>query len=443
MLRKTSGVVMRDHSLDFDYGDKTIQEFVLLYQNNQLNLEPGFQRDSVWNPTDRKKLIDSLLQNYPIPSVFLYRQSEIGKLRYDVIDGKQRLETVLMFQGVGHFRRDRFAAKVKIGPDESAEEWDWKKLQKRGHENRLMGYKFQTVEITGDLADIINLFVRINSTGKRLTGAEKRHARFFSSDFLKQAARLAERKHDFFTENRILSAGQISRMKHIELVCELMASIQAKGLINKKTALDGVIGGHSFEPRTLRKTIQETIRILNLIKKMFPDIRTTRFSNSVDFYSLFVFLWEMDRDGWIMTDTRRNKQAQKLLVWLSNGVGIVRQQQRKAEGVNPDQRLFADYLLTVQGNTDSLPTRQSRADILKKVFGGLFEKKDDKRGFTIEQRRLVWHSDDRKRCPKCRDPLTWTNFTIDHIKPYALGGKSNLSNAALLCRECNSRKGKN
>ena len=434
---------MRDHSLDFDYGDKTIQEFVLLYQNNQLNLEPGFQRDSVWNPTDRKKLIDSLLQNYPIPSVFLYRQSEIGKLRYDVIDGKQRLETVLMFQGVGHFRRDRFAAKVKIGPDESAEEWDWKKLQKRGHENRLMGYKFQTVEITGDLADIINLFVRINSTGKRLTGAEKRHARFFSSDFLKQAARLAERKHDFFTENRILSAGQISRMKHIELVCELMASIQAKGLINKKTALDGVIGGHSFEPRTLRKTIQETIRILNLIKKMFPDIRTTRFSNSVDFYSLFVFLWEMDRDGWIMTDTRRNKQAQKLLVWLSNGVGIVRQQQRKAEGVNPDQRLFADYLLTVQGNTDSLPTRQSRADILKKVFGGLFEKKDDKRGFTIEQRRLVWHSDDRKRCPKCRDPLTWTNFTIDHIKPYALGGKSNLSNAALLCRECNSRKGKN
>ena len=434
---------MREHSLDFDYGDKTIQDFVLLYQNNQLNLEPGFQRDSVWNLSDRKKLIDSLLQNYPIPSVFLYRQSEIGKLRYDVIDGKQRLETVLMFQGVGHFRRDRFSAKLRIGPDESIEEWDWKKLQKRGHENQLMGYKFQTVEITGDLADIINLFVRINSTGKRLTGAEKRHARFFSSDFLKQAARLAERKHDFFIENRILSAGQISRMKHVELVCELMASIQAKGLINKKTALDGVIGGQSFDPRTLRKTVQETIRILNLVKRMFPDIKTTRFSNSVDFYSLFVFLWEMGRDGCILIDTKRNRQAQKLLVWLSNGVGVVRQQQRKAEGVTPDQRLFADYLLTVQGNTDSLPQRQGRAEILKKIFGGLFEKKDEQRGFTIEQRRLVWHSEDRKRCPKCRVPLTWANFTIDHIKPYALGGKSNLSNAALMCRKCNSRKGKN
>src|SRR3989339_1475961 len=192
---------MPTHSLDFDYGDKTIQEFVLLFKNGQLNLEPGFQRDSVWTLSDRKKLIESMLQNYPIPSVFLYRQSENGKLRYDVIDGKQRLETVLMFQGVGHFRGLRFMAKLRLGPDEGIEEWDWQRIQKRGHEHRLMGYKFQTVEITGDLADIIDLFVRINSTGKRLTGAEKRHARFYHSDFLKKAGKLAERKQRFFADN--------------------------------------------------------------------------------------------------------------------------------------------------------------------------------------------------------------------------------------------------
>ena len=176
--------------------------------------------------------------------------------------------------------------------------------------------------------------------------------------------------------------------------------------------------------------------------KMFPDIKTTRFANSADFYSLFVLVWEMDRDGCILSDAKRNRQAQKLLVWLSNGVGTVRQQQRKAEGASMDQRLFADYLLTVQGDTDSLATRQRRAEILKKIFGALFEKKDEQRGFNIEQRRLIWHSEDRKRCPKCQKPLSWTNFTIDHIKPHALGGKSSLSNAAMMCRSCNSRKGK-
>jgi hypothetical protein len=433
---------MPTHSLDFDYGDKTIQEFVLLFNNGQLNLEPGFQRDSVWTLSDRKKLVESLLQNYPIPSIFLYRQHDNGKLRYDVIDGKQRLETVLMFQGAGHFRGECFGAKVRLNPEEGIEEWNWRRIRDRGHEHRLMGYKFQTVEITGDLADIIDLFVRINSTGKRLTSAEKRHARFFRSDFLKQAARLAEKRRHFFLENRVLSGGQISRMKHVELVCELMASLQARGLMNKKKALDGIIGGHAIDLRTLRRVTQETVRILNLVKRVFPYIRETRFANSADFYSLFVFLWELDREGCILSDAKRNKQAQKLLIWLSNGVSIVRQQQRKAEGASADQRLFADYLLTVQGDTDSLATRQRRAEILKKIFGGIFQKKDDQRNFTIEQRRILWHSDDRKKCPKCRRALTWANFTIDHIKPHALGGRSTLSNAALMCGSCNSRKGR-
>jgi len=433
---------MSTHSLDFDYGDKTIQEFVLLFEHGRLNLEPGFQRDSVWTLPDRRKLVESLLQNYPLPSVFLYRQSEDGELRYDVIDGKQRLETVLMFQGTGRFRGKRFAARLQLNPNESVEDWDWQRIQKRGCGHRLMGYKIQTVEMTGDLADVIDLFVRINSTGKKLTGAEKRHARFFQSDFLRQARRLAERKRSFFRENRTLSAGQVSRMKHVELTCELMASILSKGLINKKKALDGIIGGQSPGPSVIRKVVQETVRILNLVGKMFPDLRTTRFANSVDFYSLFMQVWEMDRQGCVLTDAKRNKQAQRLLVWLSDGVGLVRQEQRKARGASPDQRLFADYLMTVQGDTDSLGSRQGRAEILKKVFGGIFEKKDERRGFTIEQRRLLWHSDDRKRCPKCRKPLSWTNFTIDHIKPHSLGGRSALSNAALMCRSCNSRKGR-
>lgn len=312
---------MPTHPLDFDYGNKTIQEFVLLFNNGQLNLEPGFQRDSVWTLSDRRKLIESLLQNYPIPSVFLYRQNDNGKLRYDVIDGKQRLETVLMFQGAGHFRGSRFAARVQLGPDERIEEWDWTRIRNRGHEHRLMGYKFQTVEITGDLGDIIEVFVRINSTGKRLTGAEKRHARFYHSDFLKQAGRLAEKRRRFFLENRILSPGQVSRMKHVELVCELMASLQVKGLINKKKALDGVIGGQAIDVRTLRRVVQETVRILNVVKKVFPDMRSTRFANSADFYSLVVFLSDLDRQGCILSDSKRNRQAQKLLVWLSNGVG--------------------------------------------------------------------------------------------------------------------------
>ena len=430
------------NKLSFEYDSQTIQNFVHLFEAGQLNLEPGFQRDSVWTLNDRRKLIESIIQNYPLPSIFLYRRNEAGKLIYDVLDGKQRLESILMFQGVGRFRSSRYNLRMRLGSeDEPIADWHWRKLEKEGHGPALLGYKIQTVTVSGDLSDIIDLFVRINSTGKKLTGAEKRKARFYRSDFLRQADKLGRRYERYLRENRILTAGQISRLKHIELICELLVSIKEQGPINKKQALDNLIGGQRITDRQLSQCYREFVYTINLLKRMFPDLRTTRFAKSVDFYSLFLLIWEMNKQGNILTDPKRNQQARQLLVWFSSGVDEVRQQLRKAEGAKPEQSLFRDYLLTIQGSTDSSLNRKRRADILRSVFGGLFEKKDIQRTFTAEQRRLMWHSDERKKCGRCKSVLSWSNFSIDHIKAHSRGGKSDLSNAALMCIPCNSQKG--
>lgn len=429
-------------SIEFNYGNMVVQNFVSLFNEGQLNLEPGFQRQSVWTDLDRKKLIQSICQNYPIPSVFLYKSTDSnGKLKYDVLDGKQRLESLLMFQGLGRFKRNKFTARIRFDEFENLDDWSWKDIQKAGFDHRISGYNIQTVEVSGELAEIIDLFVRINSTGKRLTGQEKRHAKYFSSPFLKRAGRLGEIHASFFLENKVVSRGQFSRMKHVELICELMASIHSQGVINKKTALDSIIGGQTVEGNALINCSKQFVRTLNIVKRMFPDLRSTRFANSAEFYSLFMFMWEMDRDNFILNNAKRNKQAQILLKWLSNGVDLVRNKISQAQGAQPDEQIFANYLFTTRGDSDSAATRNRRADILRQLFGGLFEKKDEKRGFTLEQRRLIWNSDEKKKCTHCNEPLTWENFTIDHIKPHSLGGKASLSNAQLMCRSCNSKKG--
>jgi hypothetical protein len=428
--------------LDFNYGSKDVQDFISLFKDGRLNLEPGFQRKSVWTENDRKKLILSVVQNYPIPSVFLYKSTdEDGKLRYDVLDGKQRLESLLMFQGLGKFKKNRFSVKCRFDGHGDLEEWTWKDITKQGYEHRITGYKIQTVEVSGELGNIIDLFVRINSTGKRLTGQEKRHAKYFSSPFLKCAGRLGEKHSRFFLENRIVTRGQYARMKHIELIGELMASIYAKGIINKKTALDNIIGGQTIEGKTLVNCRSQFEYTLKLIKKMFPDLRSTRFVNSSEFYSLFMLIWEMNNEKFVLNNNNRNKQAQILLVWLSNGVDKVRSQISKAKGAMPEQQVFANYLFTTRGDSDSSATRKRRADVLRQILGGLFEQKDNTRGFTLEQRRLMWNSEKERKCTSCGAPLTWENFTIDHIEPYSLGGKSVLSNAAIMCQSCNSKKG--
>lgn len=59
--------------------------------SNSIDLEPQYQRRSRWDNKKRSLLIESLLLNIPIPPIFLF---EIEYGRYEVVDGRQRLETL-------------------------------------------------------------------------------------------------------------------------------------------------------------------------------------------------------------------------------------------------------------------------------------------------------------------------------------------------------------
>lgn len=109
--------------------------------------------------------------------------------------------------------------------------------------------------------------------------------------------------------------------------------------------------------------------------------------------------------------------------------------------IDDEFELQREYLLTVKEGTDELGQRLKREQILDGLLRTLFEKKDRNRTFSTAQRRIIWHSTDERRCSSCSEALTWDDFTIDHKMPYAKGGPTALSNAALMCRECNSKKG--
>ncbi len=239
-------------SLRHEYGHKTIEDFVALFEKNKLNLNPGFQRKSVWSRSNRRELIKSIFQGYPIPSIFLHKRIDNGEIKYDVLDGKQRLETVLMY--IGKFRGMRFSAPV-LEDREEFQDYEWREIQHKNLGHLLMGYKVQTVEIEGAIGDIRGLFVSINSTGKRLTPQEIRHAKYCLSPFLKASESLAK-KHGRYFET-IMSAGQLSRMKHDELICELLVSIFKRELIHKKKVIDTVLSGEHANKTSLNRSCRE------------------------------------------------------------------------------------------------------------------------------------------------------------------------------------------
>jgi hypothetical protein len=440
-LLQSSSVEKDAMALTPVYGERTINELSLLFKNRQINLEPGFQRQSVWTINDRRRLMQSIFGNYPLPSIFLYRREAQGRVIYDVIDGKQRLESIFMFSDQGRFKRERFDVKLDLG--DGLDWWDWRGVRKYEPSRRASfeSYKLQTVEVTGDLSDIVDLFVRINSTGKRLTSGEKRHARFYKSPFLLEADHLVQRYRNYVAATRILSPGQIDRMKATELFAELLMSLHTGAPINKKTSLDRALGNDSVNGNTLHRIVREFKKTMNLVKKMLPELSTVRMRNSAEFYSLFLLVWQMDKEKLVLADRKRNRIAFELLKMLSNGVDALREQLRKARPVKAPQRAFQEYLLTVQGDTDSAATRERRGTILRELVWSVFERKDVNRGFSAEQRRPIWHRDEKPKCAKCGGLLGWADFTIDHVKAWSKGGSTSLANADLMHRSCNSSKG--
>lgn len=423
---------------------KTVADLVHLYENGMLDLSPAFQRKSVWILRDRQKLIDTVARNYPLPAIFLYRKEDGGELSYSVIDGKQRLETLLGF--LGYLRGGSFDAKIEVPGLEGIQRVSARTLKSnKAHRTRLrphfMGYRIPVIEVAGPLSDIIEVFVRINSTGKPLTPQERRKANYSGSALLVEATRLANRLEKYWRQTGVMSAQQIARMKHIEFAAELLVTLEAGDVINKKAAVDKVMATKTITAAQLRKASAKVISAVNHVKKMFPELTMTRFKQLTDYYSLVVLIAKLAQEGAILSDKKRNRLAWDLLKAFSIEVDKIRESQRKLLATKPDAEVFRTYLLTVSQMTDDVSQRRRREQILRGLIGSIFAKKDEQRGFSAEQRRILWNTTTENKCTKCGVRLDWTNFTIDHVDPHSKGGRSELDNASLMCRVCNSTKG--
>jgi Protein of unknown function DUF262 len=134
----------------------------------------GFQRGFVWSKAQMDKFIESLLLGYPIPGIFLVKQS--GDKRLLVLDGQQRLETLRRFYEGLHDGREFALGNV----GEAYKGLTYKSLD--DNQQRQLNDSFmQATIVEADGSDevdeaIYQIFERLNSGGTQLTPHEIRVA---------------------------------------------------------------------------------------------------------------------------------------------------------------------------------------------------------------------------------------------------------------------------
>ena len=175
-----------------------------------LDLNPPYQRRSVWNDDYKQYFIDSIFRNYPVPPIFVNLEvTDAGTTLYHVIDGKQRLLSII------EFLNDKFPLSRKNYSTPELAGRYFSQLEgalQRSFYSYFLPFEFFT-EITDEV--VVQIFDRFNRNVQRLNDQELRHAKYGGA-FITLMEQLAD--DPYWQDLRFFSPADIRRMKDVEYV---------------------------------------------------------------------------------------------------------------------------------------------------------------------------------------------------------------------------------
>jgi len=83
-------------SVSFDNYDITVRQLFDMINEEAIDIAPEYQRHFIWNIERQSQLIESLMLGIPVPNLFMATNKDST---WEVIDGLQRLSTIINFIG--------------------------------------------------------------------------------------------------------------------------------------------------------------------------------------------------------------------------------------------------------------------------------------------------------------------------------------------------------
>ena len=239
-------------------------------RRSKIDMEPPYQRRGrLWSDTDKAYLIDSMINGYDVPKLYMadftWGESPLNdsRLPYAIVDGKQRLEAIFDFFDGEVVLNEDFVyladPKLKLGG------LGYKDLVKNHYE---IAELFETFPLTivGVVATndnpINELFVRLNRS-KSLTGAEVRNATIGKApEVIREVA-----KHDFFQTNIAFS---VKRGADLNAAAKLLIfEYNESPVETKKKNLDEFAKIAASHGSKLELSMRRVIEVLDTMAQIF------------------------------------------------------------------------------------------------------------------------------------------------------------------------------
>ncbi len=242
----------------------------------RLDMTPSYQRNPVWTVKQKSYLIDSVLNGYPIPEIYIQEDiSQNGETRYIIVDGQQRMRSIL------EFLDDQFPLNKEESPEFNGAFFKDLTIEQK---KDFFAYNF-VVRKLPELpeSEIRQIFRRLNRNVVALNKQELRKA-VYSGPFIKLMTLLSDDM--FWIAMKLFTPNDIKRMRDVEYISELALSV-VEGVQNKKDRLEKY-----YEETEVYFPDEMKIRvafaaIMKQLLSIADNLSKTRWKNKTDFYTLF------------------------------------------------------------------------------------------------------------------------------------------------------------
>lgn len=239
--------------------DERIKRVIEDIHDDEIDLQPDFQRGEVWTSPKKKLLIDSILRNWHIPPIHVVA---LHDGRFEVLDGQQRLTAIK------EFVENRFAIDGNIEPtDEHIRLLHGKKYKDLDEETKRDFDRFtlKLNEITDyNHGEPSELFHRLNQTVK-LTSSEARNAIYGA--MRTDIASIVEYMEKCGVNKDILGFSN-SRMAYNDMLSRIVVFLENGGLRAKLN--DSILNKRYRDESTISheviNSLESSIKLLSHIK---------------------------------------------------------------------------------------------------------------------------------------------------------------------------------
>lgn len=250
----------------------SILEIYQKVQGNKLILDPNYQRNAIWKPDKKVAFVESLYMGILIPPIYVVEipgESILDGASYEVVDGKQRLTTILDFIGnkfyLGakslEYYKDWFANK-KFAEIQS----DYPELT-----NAMLSSVLDIYVITANSPEFTkyDIFSRLNKGSEPLKVNEIRKA-IYQSHVLKEVDKFVHANLNSPAYNLIFSKNDIKRYEDFgrffrSIAFYLRADIESNTIVGYNSRPREMINGvlSALQSKKLTLSDDQLLSILN------------------------------------------------------------------------------------------------------------------------------------------------------------------------------------